>query len=91
MGMRSSFFKRKNSSKEKCGAAKMRSENLTTKRFPIKMTKCDGQYAENEKLPLVFLCNMLIESFGRFLYTENTPKKVFSLRGEKTAVFLCVP
>ena len=58
--------------------------------FVKKMTIFDRHCAENGKLLTKILCNMLIESFGGFLYTGNTPKKVFTLFAKKkAALFRC--
>lgn len=34
---------------------------------------------------MIILYNMLIESFGAILYTENTPKETFGISKKKTA------
>ena len=52
---------------------KNKCENEGKTDFEKISTKFYGQYAKMGKFNRIILYNMLLESFGAILYTENTP------------------
>ena len=79
------LFKKNIRKKRKAGYCGEKASEEGGRRKRRISTKYCSQYAEIGENGMIILYNMLIESFGAILYTENTPKETFGISKKKTA------